>query len=266
MSRYPPVGTQVEWKSLTAGSLKDLDNTTAGSGDYGDDGEGSRPGSSDSVGSMMRSLEQTSASQLTWKQRAIQEAAGRVREQKSWLSGTGPPSAVFSPAQKWADADRSQPLPWKCKARVPHRGALPPRSYQGFDRQLIPEQRAVGVRLGARRGDGGGVLHSLLGRRERGLEPAATERAWAGGLRNAFGNCEAPRDDRRSRFASNRATVMGAEPNRDHITQPMGRRLVANSFQRGMPADLAVREELPVAVDTHAAGMPDGGPPRWFVG
>jgi hypothetical protein len=103
------------------------------------------------------------------------------------------------------------------------------------NRSVLGSQSAVGIQLEPPRGDGGGMLFSWMSS-PQGVTRVDTEGAWKQSLRDVFGNKVPQTSSRHSEFATNRATVMGAYPNPEKITQKAGRQVI-NSFNSYSTAD-----------------------------
>jgi len=223
--------------------------------------------------SMAQAFQLYDPSQLTGPQfRAQSQFIAATTFADSDPRGRGFSAAVTPPGavQRSADERRSKPQAWKGKAKVPHVGALKPSAYASMGTSsLIPEQRCLGVRVGPLRGDGGGLLTSVLGRRDRATFAHETEAAWRGSMRNGFADSCHSTSARHSQWAANRSTVNGATPAPDHLTQPAGRH-VLNSFNRSLTADLAERTAAAGRVQSFLYDLkplPERGVgQQWFVG
>lgn len=98
-------------------------------------------------------------------------------------------------------------------------------------------QNAAGVHLGPPRGDGGGMLFAWMSSPKSTNRPEI-EDAWKGSLRHNFGSSVPQMSYRHSMHAADRATVMGASPSPEKITQKAGRQ-VLNSFNNYSTADIS---------------------------
>mmetsp|Transcript_19653 Transcript_19653/g.23371 ORF Transcript_19653/g.23371 Transcript_19653/m.23371 type:complete len:271 (+) Transcript_19653:44-856(+) len=175
----------------------------------------------ESLYSLMEALESVHPARLSAKQRLYRDAHMKYR------------TKMFTPFtnfddmhQREADQKRSQPL--RPTQKVLYRGALPPKLYPNYANQYNYEQRAIGVKVGPVRGDGGGQLETFFNC-PRDLSEHDKQEAWKVSMR---GMSNIPQTSTRmSNQSCSRGTVMGATPNPDKLTQP-AQRHVDNSYNR----------------------------------
>jgi hypothetical protein len=174
----------------------------------------------ESLDSLMEALEFVHPASLSAKQRIFREAHLNY---KTRLNQSYTQADIVH--QKQADVVRSKPLRPTHKAVC--RPARPPSLYPNYKDAFLYEQLAVGKRLGPPCGNEGGQLNQFFNCR-RDLTYHQLEGAWKGALRS-LANHTNQTSTRRSKYALNRGTVMGAHANPDKLVKSLH---LDNSFNR----------------------------------